>query len=113
MRVSLNYLTFDDCVKNGVDIRHFLDLLAPSSTFEHCEVSSSWGLLLFSFHRSGGSAAVPVSLDVFKLLDGAVVNDSGVTVERWDRLAEELISWADQKAKRGHAPVSTQTKRTH
>jgi len=110
MFVTINYLTLDDCTNNGVDIRRFLDLLGPSKVFDTCEVFSSWGLIIFKFSRPSGSAQIPVSIELLKLIDGTVIDDSGHEVSRWDRIAEELINWADQKVKLGHAPVSTQTK---
>jgi hypothetical protein len=99
LRVTLNLTTFDDCVRNGVDIYAFLALLdALPDKFDQLDVTSSWGLILFSFYRAGGQAKIPVSVDVLKILDGTVLSDSGRTVSRWQRLAEELLKYADERA---------------
>lgn len=93
-----------------MNIQRFLELLVPSKLFDQCEVNSSWGLLVFTFHRPSGTARVPMSVQLLQVLDGEVVNDDGNYVQRWHRVAEELLKWADEKATLGHAPVSTQAK---
>lgn len=67
--------------------------------FELVDVYTSWGLLVFMFHRPSGSARVPLLLDTLSLTDGTVINDMGQEVHRWSRLADEMLKYADRQSR--------------
>jgi hypothetical protein len=99
MHIAIHPQALDDAAKNQVDLIAFCDLFAPESPqWDQLAVSSSWGMLLFCFHSPESLAIVPVNLDVFLLTKGTVVSNDGQIVSRWQRVAQEILHWADSHA---------------
>lgn len=99
----------DDAVRQDIDLVSFLGLLseqAKRSNWDLCEVASSWGLFLFAFFSPLEKAMVPVNVDVFLLTKGEVVSDAGQIVPRWERLAEQVLAWADSHRKPRHVLIA-------
>lgn len=100
MQIVCDEEAVEDAKKNGVDLVRFIDLLAQeSSSWDLCEIASSWGLILFAFFSSHEKALVPINMDVFRLTQGTVISDAGQIVPRWQRLAQETLSWAEKHRK--------------
>lgn len=82
-----------------IDLQDFARTLSQFGNFSQVQLDTSWGLLILTWYRKGQKAVTSVFLDILQLTDGMVIDDqTGVLVHRWQRLADQLVKDAEEKA---------------